>query len=388
MSQLAINGGSPVRQSLLPYGRQFLDEDDKKSVIDVLGKDLITRGPQVKAFEKSVARYVGRPHAVGFHTATAGLHATMAMFGVQEGKKVAVPAITFAATANSVAYCGAEIEFVDVDPQTLNIDVSKLKKPEDYAAVYSVDFAGNPCDYEALEAWRGDHPVPLVADAAHSLGATYRGQKVGSLVDATVFSFHPVKSVTSGEGGCVVVNKERHYEFLKMFRNHGIGQQQQGAYFDQEVLGFNYHLTEMQGALGVSQMKKLDSFIAKRNKIATRYDEFFKDFADLCTRPSVTPSATSAWHLYPLRLNLESLSVNRDEFLKALRAENIFAQVHYVPVYWHSYYQKRGFSKGLCPVAEKEYARELSLPIFPAMSQEDQESVFEALKKLFKAFRA
>ncbi len=380
-TKLAKDGGTPVRSTFLPYGKQSIDESDIQAVTEVMRSDWITRGPKVREFEEGLAEYCQMPHAVAYHTATAGLHASMALYGVKPGVRVAVPAITFAATSNAALYCGGDVDFVDVRSDTLNIDETKI--PAGCKVVSVVDFAGNPCDYEKLyKAVK----VPMVVDAAHSLGATYKGKPAGSFGSASVLSFHPVKSLTTGEGGAVLVRDKAEADFLRQFKNHGIVGEVQPGYIPQTMLGYNYHMTELQAALGVSQLKRLNKFVARRRAVAEFYNKQLASF-EVLELPQVTPGAESAWHLYPIRLRLDKLNCNRDEFLKALRAENIGAQVHYMPVYWHPHYQDRSYKKGSCPQAEAQYLREISLPIFPDIKEEDLRDVLKALEKLVSAFK-
>jgi len=379
-SKLAKDGGTPVRAIFLPYGKQSIDESDIQAVTEVMRSDWITRGPKVKAFEEALAEYCQMPYAVAYHTATAGLHASMALYGVKPGVRVAVPAITFAATSNAAFYCGGEVDFVDVRADTMNIDESKI--PSHAKVVAAVDFAGNPCDYERLSKIV---KVPLIVDAAHSLGGTFKGKPVGSYGSAAVLSFHPVKSLTTGEGGAVLVRDKAEADFLRQFKNHGIVGEVQPGYIPQTMLGYNYHMTEFQAALGLSQLKRLNKFISRRRAVAEFYNQELARFTAL-ELPKLTVGAESAWHLYPIRLKLDLLNCDRDDFLKALRAENIGAQVHYMPVYWHPHYQERGYQKGSCPQAEAQYLREISLPIFPDIKEEDLRDVLSALEKLFLAF--
>jgi perosamine synthetase len=376
--KLARDGGVPIRSTYLPYGKQSIDDSDVQSVASVLKSDWLTRGPKVKEFEEALASYCEMPFAIAFQSATAGLHAAMALLGASSGKSVAVPAITFAATSNAALYCGADVKFVDVRADTLNIDESKI--PSGISIVAAVDFAGNSCDYTKIKT-----DAPVLVDAAHSLGGKFQGRPVGAFGDVVVLSFHPVKSMTTGEGGAVLVRDPAQAEFLRRFKNHGIVGEIEPGYSPQEFLGYNYHMTEMQAALGVSQLKKLDRFVSRRQAVAEFYLKELKKFSAL-ELPRVTAGAESAWHLFPVRLRLEQLNVDRLEFLKALRAENIGAQVHYMPVYWHPHYQKRGYQKGLCPVAEAEYQRELSIPIFADIREDDLRDVLRAFDKLLNAF--
>lgn len=338
-TNLAIDGGTPVRGSWLPYGRQSLNETDKRAVVEVLNSSFITRGPKVAEFEKRIAEFCQMPFAVAFSSATAGLHAAMALFGIGPGKTVGVAPITFAATANAVLYCGGQVEFVDVEEDTFNLDPKKFADHSKLDALACVDFAGNPCRYSEIRS-----QIPIVADAAHSLGGFYQNKPVGSLTECSVLSFHPVKSMTTGEGGAVLVRDEEQARFLRQFRNHGIEKEERPGYLPQKSLGYNYHMTDIQAALGVSQLARLEEFISKRRAIAEFYFSVFKD-QDLFVLPKETPEAQSSWHLFPIRLNLQRLKVDRDQVLKALRAENIGVQVHYMPVYWHPYYQSLGFQK-------------------------------------------
>ncbi|PIR22905.1 MAG: UDP-4-amino-4,6-dideoxy-N-acetyl-beta-L-altrosamine transaminase [Deltaproteobacteria bacterium CG11_big_fil_rev_8_21_14_0_20_45_16] len=384
-SKLALEGGDPVRSTILPYGRQTIDADDQAAVLEVLRSSYITRGPRVQAFEQALADYCGVPYAVAFTSATAGLHASMVLVGIKALKRVLVPAITFTATANAVRYVEGEVVFGDLRSDTLNLNEKLLDTYGHLDAIVCVDYAGQACAYDEFKSYCQSKKIPLIADAAHSLGGSYKNKKVGSLADINVLSFHPVKSITSGEGGAVLVWNERDAKFLRQFRNHGNTPEIRPGYYEQEFLGFNYHFTEMQAALGGSQLKKLDSFVARREEIAKSYNERLSRF-DWLERPKVLAENKSAYHLYPIRLNLNRLSVDRDKFLEALRAENVYAQVHYIPVYWQPYYQQLGYSRGLCPVAEAEYASELSLPIFPSMNEMDIEDVVRALDKLGSHF--
>lgn len=385
--KLARDGGKPIRSTLLPYSRQVVDEDDINLVAQALRGDLITRGPFVERFERTVAGFVGMPYAVAFTSATAALHAVMAMLGVKKGTKVITSPITFAATANAVRYCDGEVVFVDVEASTMNLDPQALAKTSlsDVACVAAVDFAGNPCRYDELKALQKKNPFVLLDDASHSLGGSLGDKLIGSQADLSVFSFHPVKSMTTGEGGMVVCRDKEQATFLQRFRSHGIVRGNVPGYYEQEFLGFNYNITDIQCALGLSQLKRLPKFIARRNEIAEAYQSRLKNFADLIL-PAVTSGARSAWHLYPLRVRFENLKVSREDFLRALHAENIGANVHYIPVYFHPYYRDLGYKKGLCPVAEKAYSQEVSIPVFPTMTDEDVDDVCRALEKLLTHF--
>jgi dTDP-4-amino-4,6-dideoxygalactose transaminase len=380
---LALYGGKPVREKWLAYSRQKISAADKEAILKVLDQDLITRGPQVKAFEEEIADYVGFPYCVAMNSATAGLHAAMACMGMKAGDKVALPPLTFAATANAALYCGAEVQFVDCRPDTLNVNEEELLKTSSQLKVF-VDYAGNPADTRKIPSGN-KRPLHLV-DAAHSLSARLDGKHASQWVDAAVFSFHPVKPITSGEGGAVVVRDQGLAEELRRFRNHGISREEKPGYSPQYRLGFNYHMTEIQAALGRTQLQNLEDFRQKRQELAAAYSAAFKGNSIL--RPlSLTTGAESSWHLYPVLLeeHANTWGGDHERVLEALRAENIGVQIHYLPVHWHPYYQALGFKKGICPVAEDAYGRLLSLPLHPAMELSDIEDVLRALEKVQKA---
>ncbi|MBN8555689.1 MAG: DegT/DnrJ/EryC1/StrS family aminotransferase [Deltaproteobacteria bacterium] len=382
--KLAIDGGVPIRSTLLPYSRQNISEEDIASVSEALRSDIITRGPYVQNFERAVADMVEMPYAVAFCNATAALHAVMAMIGAEKGRVITSP-ITFAATSNSVLYCNGKAEFQDVESSTMNLDPHSLKDLKDVVGVVPVDFSGNPCDYPEFQKLQAKYKFRLISDAAHSLGATLNKKPAGSFADITVFSFHPVKSLTTGEGGMVVCKNKEEAEFLQRFRSHGIVRTETPGFYRQEFLGFNYNVTDIQCALGLSQLKSLPNFISRREEIAMQYNEFFAK-SDLVDIPVLTKGARSAWHLYPLRLKLEKLTTDRVQFLRALNAENIGANVHYIPVYWHPHYERMGYKRGLCPKAEHEYLREISIPVFPGMTAKDISDVCQAVEKVLAAY--
>lgn len=385
---MAIEGGDPIRKEILPYGRQVIEEDDKQAVVKALEAPMITRAKEVRSFEEESAELCGAKYGVAFTSGTSALHAAMAIRGASAQKRAIVPAITFAATSNAALYCQAKLEFVDLKKETLTLDVECLPENlSDSDIVASVDFAGCPCDYDELHELAQMKGFRLIVDAAHSLGAFYKGRPVGTFSDLVCLSFHPVKTITCGEGGMVLCQSEDDFEALKEFRNHGIVGELRPGYSEMRSLGYNYHMNEMQGALGRSQLKKLKRFVEARSLIAKKYQSRFEghEFFDL---PVVPEDRQSAWHLFPIQLKLEKLRVTREQILAALRAENVWAQVHYIPVYWHPYYQRLGFKKGLCPVAERGYEREISLPIFPGMTDDDLADVSAALDKIFQYYRA
>ena len=391
---LAIDGGSPVREALLPYGRQCLDEDDVAAVLAVLQSDWLTTGPKIDEFERAVADFVGAREAVVVSNGTAALHAAMAAADVGPGDEVIVPTLTFAATANCVVFRGGQPVFADVDPATLLIDLDDVgaKITAKTKAIIPVDFAGQACDYDALRSIAQRHELALVADACHSLGGGYRGRSVGSLAGLTALSFHPVKHITTGEGGMVTTDDSALAARMRTFRNHGITtdhrqRQAQGSWvYDMVELGFNYRMTDIQAALGVSQLRKLPEFIRQRQAIAKRYDEALSDRPE--ARPlGVKSEASHAYHLYVVQIDLGKLAADRARVFAALRAEGIGVNVHYRPVHLHPYYREHfGTQPGDCPVAEAAYERILSLPMFPSMSDSDVDDVIRAIEKVMGAY--
>ena len=387
--RLALHGGQPVRAQMLPYGRQALDEADVAAVVESLRSDWLTTGPRVAEFERRVAERVGVRHAVAVSSGTAALHAAAFAAGLGPGDEAIVPPLTFAATANAVLYQGATPVFADVLPDTLTLDPARAREQltARTRAIVAVDFAGHPADLDELRALARTQGLALLDDAAHALGAEYRGRPVGGRADLTTFSFHPVKHVTTGEGGMVVTDDAALAERVARFRNHGITtghaeRFQSGEWFYEMVdLGFNYRLTDVQCALGLSQLGKLDRFLARRAAIAARYREALGRLPGVALQ-TVAPDVRHAWHIFPLLLDLDRLAADRRAIFAALRAEGIGVNVHYIPVYWHPYYQRLGYPKGLCPVAERAYERLLTLPLFPAMEDRDVEDVVTAVRRV------
>lgn len=356
----------------IPYGRQSIDESDIKAVVDVLRSDFLTTGPRVDGFETVVAEYCGARYGVAVSSGTAALHSCMHALGVGEGDEVIIPPMTFAATANCVLYQGATPVFVDVDAETLLVEPAAVESrvTARTKAIIAVDYAGQPCDWDALRAIADRHGLKLVADACHALGATYKGRKVGTLADLTVFSFHPVKHVATGEGGMVISDDDTLVDKARVFRNHGISsdfrsREKAGAWFYEMVdLGFNYRLTDIQCALGISQMRKLGRFLERRRGVAAKYAQAFAGTAIVSL--GLREECEHAYHLYVVRVP------GRDRVFRVLREAGIGVNVHYVPVHLHPYYRQiLGTSEGLCPIAEEAYGEVLSLPMFPGMSDGD-----------------
>lgn len=369
----------------LPYGRQWIDDDDVAAVVEVLKSDFLTTGPAVKAFETEIARVADVRHAVAVNSGTSALHAMYFAAGLQAGDEVVTSPLTFAATANAALYLGATVKFVDIEPDTGNIDPAGVEEAlsDRTKFVVAIDFAGHPADYDSLREITARRGVGLLADAAHSFGASYKGRPVGTLADATEVSFHPVKPVTTGEGGAVLTDAADLAHLARLFQTHGITKAademerpDEGAWwYEQHHLGFNYRLTDVQAALGTSQLRRLDAFIARRRAIAALYDRAFSDF-DSLSLPGRRPYAEPGWHLYVVRLRDAGL---RRPLFDALRAAGIGVQVHYLPVHYHPFYQRLGFTKGLAPKAEAFYEACLSLPIFPAMTDGDVARVVDAV---------
>jgi perosamine synthetase len=400
LETLAIHGGRPVRERLLPYGRQSLDDADVQAVVEVLKSDWLTTGPKVGEFEERFAAWVGAHHAVSFSSGTAALHGAGFAAGLGPGDEAITTPITFCATANCILYQGATPVFADVSADTLNLDPGEVSKKLSVRtkAIIAVDYAGHPAALDELgELAKAQFPrALLIEDACHALGAEFRGKRVGGIADMTVFSFHPVKHLTTGEGGMVATNDARLAETLRRFRNHGISsearqRQESGQWFYEMVLlGFNYRLTDIACALGLSQLEKLEANLARRREIAAQYAAAFRDLPagvfSAIEAPTVREGVNPAWHLYPVRLNLEMLAVGRAEIFRALRAENIGVNVHYIPVHRHPYYRERFKTEESYPVAEGAYERLISLPMFHSMTARDVEDVIHALRKVVTHF--
>lgn len=391
---LALHGGTPVRAEFLPYGRQSIDEEDIAAVVQTLRSDWLTTGPKVNEFEEAFAAWVGARHAVSFSSGTAALHGAAFVAGIGAGDEAITSPLTFAATSNCVLYQEGRPVFADVRQDTLNIDtdcIAKLVTPRT-KALLPVDYAGHPADLDELSAIANHHGLTVIEDACHALGAEYRGRRVGSISQMTVFSFHPVKHLTTSEGGMVATDNPDFADTLRKFRNHGISsgareRQAQGQWhYEMVLLGFNYRLTDIACALGLRQLSKLESNLARRREIATNYNTAMNGMSEI-SLPFVDEKILPAWHLYPIRLELGSLSASRMEIFQALRAENIGVNVHYIPVHLHPYYRERfGYKRGDYPMAESAYGSLISLPMFHGMSDRDVEDVICAVEKVIGAY--
>ncbi|MBD5089985.1 MAG: UDP-4-amino-4,6-dideoxy-N-acetyl-beta-L-altrosamine transaminase [Clostridiales bacterium] len=370
----------------IPYGRQCIEEDDIEAVVEVLCSDYVTTGPAVAEFEISVAEYTGAKYAVAVSNGTAALHVACLAAGIKEGDEVITTPITFAASANCVLYCGAKPVFADIEPDTYNIDPTKIEEKitSKTKAIIAVHFTGQPCKMDEIHEIAKKHNLFVIEDAAHALGAEYKGKKVGSISDMTTFSFHPVKHITTGEGGMVTTNSKELYDRLILFRSHGITRDERfleknegGWYYEQLDLGYNYRITDIQCALGISQMKKLDRFVERRREIAKRYNEAFSDVKGIQI-PKQEADCHNSWHLYVIQV----LDKDRKEVFDTLRSKNIGVNVHYIPVYKHPYYQKNGYERVCCKNAEQYYANAISIPMYPLLSKEEQEYVIETIKEV------
>lgn len=392
--RLAIQGGRPVREGLLPYGHQAIDEADIEAVVRVLRSKWLTTGPNVEAFERAFADCVGAKYAVAVSSGTAALHAAAFAAGIGPDTEAITTPLTFAATANAVRYMGGRVRFADVRQDSLTLDPAAIVSmmTTKVRAIIAVDYAGQPADMDEIQRQAARAGCVVIEDAAHALGATYKGRTVGSLAHLTTFSLHPVKHITTGEGGMVCTDDAELAERMRRFRNHGMvsDHRQREAlgswFYEMEDLGYNYRLTDIQCALGLSQLSKLPEWVARRRAIAAQYDAALAELETI-QRPWTLPDRESAWHLYPIRLNLERFRVGREEVFKALRAENIGVNVHYIPVPWHPYYRRLGYQKGQWPVAESAYERLLSLPIWPGMGDVDVEDTIAAVRKVVAAYR-
>lgn len=370
----------------IPYGRQCIEEDDIQAVIDALRSDYLTTGPKIAEFEKKVADYVGAKYAVAVSNGTAALHIACLAAGMTEGDEVITTPITFAASANCVLYCGGTPVFADIDPKTYDIDPEDVRRKitARTKAIIPVHLTGQPCNMDAIHAIAKEYHLIVIEDGAHALGAEYKGRKIGSLSDMTTFSFHPVKPITTGEGGMVMTNDENLYKRLCLFRSHGITRDKEllendeGAwYYEQQLLGYNYRITDIQCALGISQMNKLDRFLARRRELAKRYDEAFSDCPDVIT-PYQLEDTNSGWHLYIIQVQ----NHDRKEVFDKLRAMGIGVNVHYMPVYRHPYYREHGYQNTMCKYAEELYKRLISIPLYPLLRDEEQDKIIAAIRDI------
>lgn len=371
---------------MIPYGRQTIDEDDINAVVDVLKSDYLTTGPKIAEFEQAVASYTGAKYAVAISNGTSALHAACFAAGIGQGDEVITTPLTFAASANCVLYCGGTPVFADVDPYTYNIDPKDIRKKitDKTKAIIAVHLAGQPCDMDEIHSIAQEHNLIVIEDGAHALGSVYKGKKVGCLSDMTTFSFHPVKPITTGEGGMIMTDNEELYKRLVLFRSHGITRdnsmmtRNEGPWFYQQLdLGYNYRITDIQCALGCSQMRKLDKFLKRRRELVERYNNAFIECDNIVT-PYQLPDTQSGWHLYIVQVK----NHDRKQVFETLRDKGIGVNVHYIPVYMHPYYREHGYKDVHCANAEEIYSHIISLPLYPGLTDEQQDYVIDTLKQL------
>lgn len=381
---------------MIPYGRQAISEADIEAVVRVLRSDWLTQGPEVPAFEKTVAEYCGARHAVAANSGTSALHLACLALGVGPGDVVWTSAITFAASANCALYCGARADFVDIDPRTFNMSVdalaAKLERAEAAGelpkVVIPVHLCGQPCEMEAIHALGRKYGFRILEDASHAIGARYRGAPIGNCrySDIAVFSFHPVKVITTGEGGMATTNDPALAKRMQLLRTHGITRDAEDMtrppdgpwYYEQVALGFNYRMTDVHAALGSSQMRRVDEFVAARRRMAARYGDLLSGLP--VQTPWQRPDAASAWHLYVIRLKLQEIGRSHRDVFEAMRKAEVGVNLHYIPVYRQPYYATLGACGDGCPEAERYYREALTLPLFPELGQERQEAVVKALR--------
>ncbi len=396
MNLPAIEGGTPVRTNKIGYGHQYIDEADIEAVCKVLRSDFLTCGPNITDLEKKLCDLTGAKYAVVCSNGTAALHIACLAAGVDEGDEVITTPITFAASANCALYCGAAPVFADINDKTYNLDPSEVERKitDKTKAVVAVDFTGQAVEMDRFIDICKKNNLVLIEDAAHSIGTSYNGKMVGNIADMTTFSFHPVKTVTGGEGGAVLTNNEEYYKKLLLYRAHGITRDEgmmvnesHGSwYYEQVALSTNYRMTDIQAALISSQLDKLWDFSKRRKEIVARYDRAFSKIPELVVQEEISESDTTR-HLYILRIRPEKLKIDRKEFFEAMGAENIGCNVHYIPVYYHPFYQSLGYKKGECPKAEKLYEEMMSLPLFYSMTDEDVSDVIKAVEKIVDYYR-
>ncbi|MGN0347096.1 MAG: UDP-4-amino-4,6-dideoxy-N-acetyl-beta-L-altrosamine transaminase [Lachnospiraceae bacterium] len=387
----AILGGTPVRETKLFYGHQYIDDADIQAVVQVLKSDYLTCGPKITALEERLCELTGAKYACAVSNGTAALHIACQALGIGPGDEVITTPITFAASANCALYCGARPVFADIDPATYNIDPKSVEEKitDMTKAVVAVDFTGQAVALKELKQICKKHNLMLIEDGAHSIGTKYEGRPVGSIADITTFSFHPVKTVTGGEGGAVLTNDSTIAKKLGLYRSHGITRDSElmenvpeGAwYYEQIGLGMNYRMTDIQAALVLSQLDKLQQFSDRRKAIVEKYNAAFEDLDGVIVQKEIPESETTR-HLYILQLDLQKLTCSRREFFDAMAAENVCCNVHYIPVYYFPYYEKLGYRKGLCPNAEKLYEGIMSIPLYYSLTEQDTDDVIRAVKKL------
>lgn len=391
-----INGGEPTRKKYLQYGRQYIDDEDIRSVIEALKSDFLTTGPLVEEFERKFADYVGSKYAVAVSNGTAALHIACLAAGLQKGDEGITTPITFAASSNCMLYCGAKPVFCDINLDDYNIDENKIKSyiNEKTKVILPVDFTGQCCNIGKIMRIAKENNLIVIQDASHSLGTKYLDKQIGSIADMTTFSLHPVKTITSGEGGVVTTNSLALYEKLKLYKTHGITKSKGNLrnkehpewYYEQIYLGYNYRITDLQSALGISQLNKIEKFITKRKKLVNLYNKLLKDIDGIILQKEAYYSDTSR-HLYIIRLDLNKFKATRDDIYSALVAENIGVNIHYIPVYKHPYYKEIGYEDIICENAETFYNSSITLPLHVNMNESDIKDVVNALNSVLDYYK-
>ena len=396
MRKLAINGGKPTRDVFLPFSKPTIGKEEIRSVTGVLKSGWLTMGAKVKEFEDNFKNYVGSEYAIAVQSCTFALHLSLVCIGVESGDEVITTPFTFAATANVIVWERAKPVFVDIDPESYNItpDMIEEKITEKTKAIIPVHFAGQPCDMDPILRIARKHDLRLIEDAAHATGSTYNGRKIGTIGDVTCFSFYPTKNITTGEGGIMTTNDAKVAEKTEMLRLHGMDKSawkrysRKGSWYYQiKYAGYKYNMTDIQAALGIEQLKKLDKFNQKRIELARYYSQKFENISEIAT-PKDKGLGKHVYHLYPIQVRTDNLKIDRDRFIQALKAENIGTSVHFIPLHLHPFYQKSfGYRSGDFPVAEETYRNIVSLPLFPKMNKEDVDDVVVAIEKILRASR-
>lgn len=396
MSKLAILGGKPVRNEFLPPFRPMIGDEEINEVIDTLKSDWITTGPKTHKFEELFKEYIGCEHAIALNSCTAGLHLSLVAIGIQEGDEVITSPFTFAATANVIIHQKAKPAFVDVEEDTYNIDAERIGEAisDKTRAIIPVHYAGHSCEMDKILKIAKEYGLTVIEDAAHALGATYKGRKIGTIGDATSFSFYATKNITTGEGGMLTTDSDELAEKIRVFSLHGISKDAWKRYSSEgswyyEVLypGYKYNMTDIQASMGIHQLKKLEQMQERREEIAKIYTETFENMPEIIP-PTDKKHVRHAWHLYPIQINTNLLRIDRNNFIEALKAENIGTSVHFIPLHLHPYYRDRfGFKRGDYPNAEYVYEREVSLPIYPKMTDKDVEDVITAIGKIVNHYK-
>lgn len=392
---LALFGGKPEVEQFIPYGKQYIDDDDIKAVSEVLKSPYLTTGPYVEEFEKKLCELTGAEYAVAISNGTTALHAACYAACIEEGDEVITTPITFAASSNCILHCGGIPVFADINPKTWNIDPEQIEKKitQKTKAIIAVDFTGQAVEIDKIKAICKKYNLVFIEDAAHSIGTKYNDVAVGNLADMTTFSFHPVKTITCGEGGAILTNDDEYYKKVKLFRSHGITRDEKllskvsyHGYNEQIELGYNYRMTDIQAALGISQLKKLELFSEKRSQIVKKYNEAFENVPELILQEEIEQSRTTR-HLYIIKLNKDKLKEDRNGIYKALSAENLGLQVHYMPVYLHPYYKQLGYEDGICPLAEELYENIITIPLYYSLTDQNVENVIKAILKVINYYK-